>query len=101
MYERSMDEINIEGIDRASLIAELHNGTSPLGMGWLHAKPAMTAEQVAEQLGDRLTKDEIYLDYFNGRPLKVAIGKTTMTTRLYDRDAGHGRAAEIVTALRK
>lgn len=96
-----MDEINIEGIDRASLIAELHNGASPLGMGWLHAKPAMTAEQVAEQLGERLTEEEIYLDYFNGRPLKVAIGKTTMTTRLYDRDAGQGRAAEIVAALRK
>jgi hypothetical protein len=96
-----MDEINIEGIDRASLIAELHNGTGPLGLGWLHARPPMTAEEVAEQLGERLQEKEIYLDYFNGRPLKVAIGETTMTTRLYDRDAGHGRAAEIVAALRK
>jgi len=106
--EKNMDKIDIKGIDKAELLAALHNGTRPLGLGFLHARPDMTAEDARPYLaaGDDTTRmfgkvPRLYFDYLCGRPLKVDIGGDELDPRLYDRDAGQGRAAEVVAKLRE
>lgn len=94
----SNDRIDITGIDKAELLAALHNGTRALGMGVLHdIGRNMTKEEAAQFVGpDQPTR----FDYFFGRPLKVDIGGDELYVGLYDRDAGEGRAAAIIKSLR-
>jgi hypothetical protein len=64
--------IDIKGIDKAKLLAALVNGTSPQGLGWLHANGRYTeeqAKQVIESYGDR----RLCFDYVGGRPIKSDI----------------------------
>jgi hypothetical protein len=90
--------INVKGIDRAILLAELYNGTQPLGMGVLRDIGSMSADLARELLGGR----EIDVDYFCGRPIKVTIRNDEFDPRLYDRDAGEGAAQRAVNrALEK
>lgn len=99
-----MDEISYEGIDEAVLIHGLYHGTQPLGMGWLHNLDSLTLDQVREDFKRLVEADmkSIYFDYYRGRPLKTNIDteKKTLTTRLYDRDAGSGAAQSVVDRLR-
>lgn len=101
------DKINIKGIDKAELLAALHNGTRPQGMGFLHARGPMTAEEAKQYLdrGDDGRAmfggpQRMYFDYLCGRPLKVDIGGDELNPRLYDRDAGRGRCADVISELR-
>jgi hypothetical protein len=115
-----MDEgkIDISGIDKADLLAALHNGTRPMGMGFLQARGDMTAEDAraylkrgddhAEAFAEIKAKggvvigvEPLYFDYLCGRPLKVDIGGDTLDPRLYDRDAGEGAAARVIAKLRE
>lgn len=97
------DEIDITGIDRAELIAELYNNTQPLGLGILQdIKEGLTAERVRAVITSGLDED-LYLDYVAGRPIKVILRDNSLLhARLYDRDApgGEGTCARIVAALR-
>lgn len=98
------NEINIEGVDRARLIQELHAGTRALGMGALHDRGPLSIEVIRETL-ERCTdkaRDEVRFDYLAGRPLKVSIkGNTLRGVRLYDRDAGQGAFARALERARK
>jgi hypothetical protein len=110
------DKIDIKGIDKAELLAALHNGTRPLGMGFLHARGPMTADDARpylesgddhaaafkklEAAGGIVLRKRLYFDYLCGRPLKVDIGGDELDPRLYDRDAGTGRCARVVASLR-
>lgn len=99
-----MDEntIDISGLDEFAVIAALHNGTSPLGLGALHDVGQMTADQVRTELENVPRRDgKLRFDYYHGRPLKVSVGNGTIDhVRLYDRDAGAGACAAIVSGLR-
>lgn len=104
-----MSEISIKGIDKAALLAGLYNGSRPMGMGFLQAKPGdMTIEQAREQIGigddgKRMfgahSSRDLYFDYVWGRPLKIDISGDTMRTDLYDRDNGQGACERIVKSL--
>jgi hypothetical protein len=88
--------INIKGIDKAALLAALYNEARPLGMGFLQFNPAeMTREEAARYL-----ETSTYFDYVKGRPLKVDLSGDEFRGDLYDRDQGHGHAAQIVERLR-
>jgi hypothetical protein len=98
-----MSDIDISGIDRASLLAALYNGTSPIGMGFLAATSGeMCAEEAANIIaGTRAFDGRIRFDYVKGRPIKAAFnGDTLERADLYDRDAGEGAALAIIEALR-
>jgi hypothetical protein len=75
----------------ARLLAALHNGTQPLGLGRLHARGDLTVEEAEQLLQER---KEFWVDYLFGRPIKVrasADGRIHENSRwLYDRDAGEG-----------
>lgn len=94
--------LSYEGIDEAVLVHALYHGTRPLGTGILHDAPNLTIEQVRADLAKFARRDGYYFDYYRGRPLKMSVDTKakTITTALYDRDAGHGMAAGIVAGLR-
>jgi len=95
--------IDISGLDEFEVIAALHNGTQPLGLGMLHARPPMTAADVRAELTDDMRRSGAFsFDYYHGRPLKVRVGNGQISgVRLYDRDAGDGACADIVAGLRE
>lgn len=94
----SREEISIEGLDRAEVLAALYNASRPLGMGWLQYDPAPMGREEAEGLLERGT----YFDYLKGRLMKVDLSSTSsFYPGLYDRDLGEGAAARVVAALRE
>lgn len=99
------DVLSYDGLDEADLIHALYHGTCALGMGILHDTPHLTVEQVRKDFGlDAPVSPgfRIRIDYYCGRPLKTTIDRAakTITTRLYDRDAGEGQAQRVVERLR-
>ena len=98
--------LNIEGLDRAELLAALHNGTRALGLGALHdlGRP-MTREEAQREIDARaLPNGDVRFDYVQGRPIKVAFrGGELLHERLFDRDApgGDGSCSRIIEKLRE
>lgn len=91
------EEINIEGIDKAALLAALYNNAQPVGFGMLHFEgEPMTHKEAAD-----LLKEFTYFDYVKGRPLKIDLSKDTLRVGLYDRDQGEGQGRAIIDSLRK
>lgn len=90
--------IDITGIDKPTLLAALYNCANPGGaqsLGWLQWQPApMTPEQAAPLV------QEDWIDYLNGRALKIKIQGDELTSYLYDREYGEGAAQRIVDELR-
>lgn len=104
------DTIDISGLDKAAVLAALHNATHAIGMGRLHdiGRP-MTVDEARVIIGqgddhrelDNITKrPALYFDYVQGRPLKVNIGGDSFDPWLFDRDAGQGAARRAIDALR-
>lgn len=103
--------IDITGIDKAALLAELHNGSRAMGMGALHdISRDMTTEEarVIITAGDDRRrmfpgagiKRELYFDYVQGRPLKADLSGDEFNPALYDRDNGQGAGAAAVERAR-
>jgi len=92
------DSINIQGIDKAELLAALYNGSKPQGLGFLHfASEPMTVEQ-AQKI---LDSSPPYFDYLQGRVMKIDISEDEVSPWGYDRDNGHGAVQQIVDELRR
>ena len=109
----STNTINVAGIDRAELLAALHNGTKVLGMGRFQALGRdITVSEAREALNNEGTPDypmrrfkpgEFDFDYFYGKPLKVrVVGDLLYGAGRYDRDApgGEGSCQKIIDSLR-
>lgn len=105
--------IDIRSLPKAALLAALHNGTKPLGMGFLQARSDMNEKEAQNDLDEkkvhllknfteeRAEKELYSFDYFHGRPLKCDISGDYMDARLYDRDAGPGKAEYVINKLRE
>ena len=105
--------MNVTGICPYALLAELHNHTRPLGMGWMEARGDLTPEEArewvegGEVIANPDSKGLWRADYVFGRPIKVWLERTdkgeVVLNRpdLYDRDAPEGvTVAAIVESLR-
>ena len=91
-----MNEILLEGLDKAAVLAALYNASRPLGMGFLHYDPKpMTIEEAREILEQRTC-----FDYLKGRVMKIDLSGDTLSTRLYNRDNGPGAAEMVFAQLR-
>ena len=90
------DQISLEGLSKAKVLAALYNASRPQGMGFLHYDPAPMEEAEAQDLLTRNT----YFDYLKGRVMKVDLSDDTMDPWLYDRDNGDGSAAAVIEAVR-
>lgn len=109
--------IDIQGIDKAELLAALYNRSKVLGLGALHAKQGdMSLDEARDTIAKhswvgryRLTDKgcppntpatTIYFDYLHGRVMKVDLAGDTLKTRGYNLDNGEGAAEKIVEAVR-
>lgn len=93
------EEITIEGLSKAALLAELYNRSQPQGRGHLIAtSDAMTVAD-AQKLLDETPKK--YFDYVQGRVMKVDLSGNRLDPWMYDRDNGEGAAARAVEAVRQ
>jgi hypothetical protein len=93
--------LDIKGIDKAELLAALYNGAICPGMGRLHDVGAMTVEQARLWVAFMDEPGFRGFDYVCGRQIKSDLRGDRFWPALYDRDAGKGKAAEVVAKLRK
>jgi hypothetical protein len=91
-----MNMIDIKGLSKAKVLAELYNNSQPLGLGFLHYDPLPMSEDEAAKLLEQST----YFDYLKGRVMKVDLSKSEFDPRLYDIDNGQGAAERVVNELR-
>lgn len=93
--------VDISGMDKAVVLAALHNGTRAIGMGTLHDLGRdITVEEAQTDL-DRCNPERLYFDYYHGRPLKVDItGDEIPREDLYDRDSRQGACANAIAKAR-
>jgi hypothetical protein len=112
------DRVNIAGIDKGELLAELFNNSRPFGMGFLQAgrgPDVMTADQGRDLIAKTLNREfghdsammfgpllgDLHFDYLFGRPLKVNLTGDEVDPWGYDRDnGGPGTLAAIVGKIR-
>lgn len=89
--------MNIEGLDKAVVLAALYNGSHQQGMGFMHARgaSAMTVEQARKEL-----EGSMYFDYLHGRVMKVDLSGDEVFTGKYNRDNGPNVAEQIVAGIR-
>jgi len=87
--------IDLNGLDKAAVLAALFNASKPQGMGFMHYTPEpMTVEEAIE-----LLKHQTYFDYLKGRVMKIDLGGETLDPRGYDRDNGDGAVEKVLQTL--
>lgn len=80
--------INLEGKNKAIVLAALYNNSKPLGMGILQFDPTPMSEEEAQEI----LKEQTHFDYLKGRVMKVDLGGKEFNPRLYNRDNGENSA---------
>lgn len=108
--------VNIEGLNKADVLAALYNASQPMGMGFLQASggPLEMTREDAEFLlaagsdasGDYIPgirSNQLYFDYLHGRPLKLDLSSDTEFDPWgFDRDnGGPGAAQRVINHLRE
>jgi len=92
-----MSIVNINGINKAELLAKLYNNSKPLGMEIVHyALENMTISEAEE-----LLESQTYFDYLRGRVMKIELKNDELSTFLYNRDNGYDACERIVESLKK
>lgn len=87
--------INLQGKNKAKVLAALYNNSKPLGMGFLYYNSSPMTEIEAEEI----LKNQTYFDYLKGRVMKVDLSGESFNSRLYDRDNGEGSAEQALRNL--
>lgn len=106
------DSVNIEGLDKAAVLAALFNASAPQGFGFLQSAsgPQVMTVEDAQRMIDESPEPMIsgmpdgralQFDYVLGRPLKVEIGGDEFSPWGFDRDnGGPGAAQKVIDRLR-
>lgn len=91
--------MNIQGINKAQILAALFNASRQQGMGFLDKRgsQSMTVEAAKEIIDG----GHLYFDYLYGRVMKISLEGDELETRLYDRDNGNGAAEAAISHLLK
>ena len=90
-----MSQLDISGLDKVELLRRLHRGQSVAGF---YAGNPSFAPPFNAATAEDAVKD--YIDYFCGRCIKTDISGDDVNPRMYDRDAGAGKFAQIVKEMR-
>ena len=93
------NDIDITGLDKADVLAALHNRARVQGVGVIHATPEDMTREVALAILDK-RDGNLYFDYLKGRVMKVDISRDSFNPGLYDRDNGPGAASAVIEKLR-
>ncbi len=62
------DTINIEGLDKAELLAALYNNSQPLGLGFLKG---LSNSMTLKDANVFIKEKGLSFDYLNGRVMKI------------------------------
>lgn len=94
--------IDIRGLSKAAVLAALYNRAKVQGLEFPAEMRMPMAETTAQLILDVLPTGSLYVDYLYGRVIKVDLSSDTeFDERLYDRDNGHGAAAQAIDRLRR
>ena len=89
--------INIEGLNKAEVLAGLYNNSKIQGMGFLQAKDEIMSKDEALEL----LKERTYFDYLYGKVMKVDLFSDKEFNEWgYDRDNGQGSSKRVIDSLR-
>ena len=93
--------VDISGIDKVALLRALWENSKPAA--FFDTFVARNANCKPPQFNEFAAQTAVhhYIDYFDGRCIKTDISGNKADPRLYDRDHGIGKFAEIVSNLRK
>ena len=88
--------MNIQGLDKAEVLAALFNASRQQGLGFLDTRG--NSQMSVESAQEILTKTQ-HFDYLHGRVMKLSLDGDELETRLYDRDNGEGAAERALSEL--
>lgn len=91
----SNDTIDISKYDKRDVLIALYDNARVQGMGFLQA----TNEPLTQEKAGELLKRHTYFDYLYGRVMKVELSGDQLHPGLYDRDNGHGAAADAIAEI--
>jgi len=91
------NEIDIKGLDKATLLAGLYNNSKPQGLGFLNADPKPMTRDQAELI---IQTQGMNFDYLQGRVMKINIAGDSMFTHGYNRDNGKDAAEHVVSTIK-
>ena len=89
-----MIEVDISGLDKVELLKALWRRQKIMGWCASHGLPSFDVDRVTEKL-------ETYIDYWNGKCIKMNLSGDKVDAWCYDRDAGEGATQEVVDTLRR
>lgn len=94
--------VNIKDLDKAEVLLALWKGSHTQGMSFLGMMNGGLTLEKAKGMVDELKEHNhpLYFDYVMGHVIKCDLTDDEFDPRLYDRDCGEGRAAEVIEALR-
>lgn len=94
--------VNIKDLDKAEVLFALWRGSHAQGMSFLGMVNGCLTLEKAKDIVNELKENNrpLYFDYVMGHVIKCDITGDEFDDRLYDRDCGEGRAAEVIEALR-
>ena len=86
--------VSIKGLDKAKVLAALHNASHAQGMGHMHdIGRDITVEECAKDLADG---QPLYVDYFHGRVIKCDLKGDEFSGGAFDRDNFPGAAEKAI-----
>ena len=92
-----------DNVSRNEALVRLWKGTKTIGMGFMHSHIEPTIEDTEKYFSPDTKTDllqPLYVDYFNGRPIKVCFKDyPNLESRLYDRDAGEGTMQRVANNI--
>lgn len=87
--------VSFEGKSKAKVLKALYDHSHCQGMSFLGIfAPTITVEDCERRL-----KEDSYVDYYNGRVIKVDFSGDAFNEWLYDRDCGKGAAQRAVDSV--
>ncbi len=97
--------INIQGLDKAEVLALLYNNTKTVGMRLFDQSAhndqsglTMTIERAKKEI---IENPRLRFNYLYGKAIQVDLSKDSFDPTLYDRDNGPGLAKVLIASLRK
>lgn len=89
--------MNIQGLNKAAVLAALYNASSPKGKGLAQYNPnPMTLEEARTILD---TSSHQRFNYLKGRALKIRLADDEVDTQQYNRNNGEGAAEKAIESL--
>ncbi len=90
--------LDISGIDKAALLANLYNNSRPVGLGF--CDPKSMSEMSYEEAKEIIDSGKLSFDYFNGRVMKIDLDRAKLYVGSYDQNNGEGAALTAINACK-